>query len=247
MQKTILVTGGAGYVGSVLVRALLNKGYKVRVLDKLIFTEASLKGIEDKIELVKEDIQNVDPSVMDNVAAVYHLAGFSSEPVVRCSPRYANLVNHMAVERIAKMAKEKGVERFIFASSCSVYFTFETSLTPSLINENDPINPISAYAISKRAAEEGILDLSDHKFHPIIFRKGTIFGFSQKMRYDLVLNAFTRDAFLGKKLTVNSGGQVWRPLLDIQDAVWAYIQALEMPLEKVSGKMFNVCNKNWTT
>jgi len=245
MKKTILVTGGAGYVGSVLVRALLNKGYKVRILDKLIFTEGSLKDIKDKIELVKGDVCNASPEIMDNVGAVIHLAGFSTEPTSQYNPRYTDLLNHLATERTAKLAKEKGIERFIFASSCSVYFTYDTPLDPTSNRETDSVNPISPYSLSKRAAEQALLELADEKFQPIIFRKGTIYGLSPRMRYDLVLNSFTKDAFTRRRLNVSCGGQTWRPLVDIQDVVRAYISALEMPLDKIGRKIFNVCNENW--
>jgi len=245
MSKIILVTGGAGYVGNVLVRALLNQRYKVRVLDKLIFTEDSLRDIKDKIELIKGDVRNIGSEIMDGVEAVIHLAGFSTEPTSQYNPRYTDLLNHLATERMATMAKEKGIERFIFASSCSVYFTYDTPLNPPFYKETDRVNAISPYSLSKRAAEEALLELADDNFKPIIFRKGTIYGFSSRMRYDLVLNSFTKDAFSRRCLTVNAGGQIWRPLVDIQDVVRTYLQALEMPLGKIGGKIFNLCNENY--
>jgi len=245
MPKTILVTGGAGYVGNVLVRALLSKGYKVRILDKLIFTETSLNDIKDRIELIKEDIRNVNPKILDNVWAIIHLAGFATEPTSQYNPRLTDLVNHIATERLARMAKASGIERFIFASSCSVYFTYDTPLLPPLYKESDRVNSISPYSLSKRAAEEALLELYDSHFSPVIFRKGTIYGLSPRMRYDLVLNSFVKDAFYCRRLTVNAGGQIYRPLVDIQDIIWSYIQALEMPLDKIGGKIFNVCNENW--
>jgi len=244
-KKRILVTGGAGYVGNVLVRALLEKDYKVRILDKLIFTENSLSNIKDKVELINGDIRDIGVEIMDGVDAVIHLAGFATEPTSQYNPRYTDLVNHIATERLAKMAKKKGVERFIFASSCSVYFTYDTPLNPVPSKEIDKVNPISPYSLSKRAAEQAILELTDEKFQPIIFRKGTIFGLSPRMRYDLVLNSFTKDAFSKQILTVNCGGQVCRPLADIQDVVRSYVKALELPLDEIGGKIFNISSENW--
>lgn len=244
-QRGVLVTGGAGYIGSTLVRALLAKGYRVRVLDTLNFTDASLEEIKDKIELVNGDIQRVDDKIFDGIDSIIHLAGFATEPTSQYSPRYTNLVNHVGTERIAKMAKEKGINRFVFASSCSVYFTYNTPLEPPLYQEKDAVNPISPYSLSKRAAEEAILELTDTNFKPVIFRKGTVFGFSPRMRYDLVVNSFVKNAFAKRRLTVNAGGQVWRPLIDIQDVVWAYIKALELPLDAIGGKIFNVAHDNW--
>ena len=245
MAKTILITGGAGYVGSSLLRPLLNMGYKVRVLDRIIFTENSLKDIQDRIELVKTDIRNVGPEIMKDVWAVIHLAAFATEPTAQYNPRLTDLVNHIATERLAKMAKESGVERFIFASSCSIYFTYTTPLVPPLYKETDRINSISPYSISKKAAEESLLELANGNFSPVIFRKGTIYGLSPRMRYDLVLNSFVKDAFCRRRLTVNAGGQIWRPLVDIQNVVWAHLKALEMPLDKIKGKIFNICTENW--
>lgn len=245
MSKTILVTGGAGYVGSALSRALLNKGYKVRILDRIIFTEGSLNEIKNQIKIIKEDIRDVNQRVMKDVWAVIHLAAFATEPTAQYNPRLTDLVNHIATERLAKMAKESGVERFIFASSCSIYFTYTTPLVPPLYKETERINSISPYSISKKAAEESLLELANGNFSPVIFRKGTIYGLSPRMRYDLVLNSFVKDAFLRHRLTVNAGGQIWRPLVDIQDVIWTYLKALEMPVDKIGGKMFNICDKNW--
>ena len=244
MKNIILVTGGAGYVGNTLVRFLLDRGYRVRILDRLIFTDKHLGEIKNKIELIKGDIRNISPDILEDVKDIIHLAAYSSEPTAQCNPREIDLVNHIATENLAKMAKEKGVERFIFASSCSVYFTYNSLANPEPSKETDSINPISIYALTKRAAEQALLELSDDKFHPIILRKGTVYGFSPRMRYELVLNSFTKDIFLGNQLTINAGGQIWRPLIDIKDAVWAYTKALEMPLPQVSGKIFNVCSKN---
>jgi len=245
VNKKILVTGGAGYVGSVLVRTLLDKGYQVRVLDKLVFGEEPIKEFQNKIELIKGDVCTVGPEIMDGIDAVIHLAGFSTEPVSQYNPRYTDLLNHLATERLAKLAKEKGIKRFIFSSSCSVYFTYTTLPDPLPNKEIDPINPISAYSISKRAAEQALLEMADDNFQPVIFRKGTICGWSPRMRFDLIVNAFVKDAFSKRLLTVDAGGQVWRPIIDIQDVIPTYIKALELPLEKIGSKIFNISNDNW--
>lgn len=224
---------------------MLNKGYKVRVFDKLIFSKKPLEDIKNKIELIEGDVRNMDFRVMDGLDGIIYLAGFSTEPTSQYNPRYTDLLNHIATGKIAKKAKERGIERFVFASSASVYFTYNTSLNPELSKETDLVNPISPYSLSKRAAEQVLLELADDNFRPIIFRKGTIFGLSPRMRYDLVLNSFVKDAFLKRKLTVNAGGQIWRPMIDIQDVAQAYIKALELPLDKVGGKIFNIFSKNW--
>jgi nucleoside-diphosphate-sugar epimerase len=245
MSKKILVTGGAGYVGSALIPELIKCGYEVRVFDKLLYGDFGLADVRDKIELVEGDVVNPPANLLDGIWGVIHLAGFSTEPTAYFNPRQTDKVNHLGTENIARMAKSKGIERFVFASTCSVYFTYDTPLVPPLYKEEDQVNAISPYSITKISAEEALKEITDDNFKPIIFRKGTIYGFSPKMRYDLVLNSFTKDAFKNKKITVHAGGEIYRPMLDIQDAVIAYIRALELPLESVGGKTFNILNSNW--
>ncbi len=244
--KKILVTGGAGYIGAVLVPKLLARGYQVRVLDALIFGEDPIKPVKEKIELIKGDTRTVGPEIMDGIYAVIHLAGFSTDPTSQYDPRLTDMVNHIATEHLAKLARARGIKRFIYASSCSIYFTLNTPLEPPLYKETDPINPISAYALSKRCSEQVLLGMTGNDFKPTMFRKGTLFGWSPRMRYDLVFNAFVKDAFHKKVLNVDAGGEIWRPMIDIQDATDAYIKAIELPLEKVGGKIFNVAYQNWS-
>lgn len=244
--KKILVTGGAGYVGSIVVRKLLEKGYHVRVLDRLVFGLDPIKEIKDKIELVVADVRYADSSVLDGIDAVIYLAGFSTDPTSQYDPRLTDMVNHIATEHLAKLAKAAGVKRFVYASSCSIYFTLNMPLEPPSYKEHDPVNPISAYALSKRCSEQALCGMINEDFQPTMFRKGTLYGYSPRMRYDLVFNSFVKDAFYKKMLTVDANGDIWRPMIDIQDAVEAYIQALELPLEKVGGRIFNIADQNWS-
>lgn len=244
--KKILVTGGAGYIGAVLVPKLLKRGYDVRVLDTLIFGKEPIKEFEDKIELIAGDARAAGPEIMDGIYAVIHLAGFSTDPTSQFDPRLTDMVNHIATERLAKLARAKGIKRFVYASSCSVYFTLNTPLEPPLYKEDDAINPISAYALSKRCSEQVLWGMIGDDFQPTMFRKGTLYGWSPRMRYDLVFNAFIKDAYHKKILNVDAGGEIWRPMIDIQDAADAYIKAIELPIEKVGGKIFNVAHENWS-
>lgn len=250
MNKTdskgkVLVTGGAGYIGVVVVRKLLEKGYEVRVLDKLIFSKKPLKEFVDKIELVKGDIRYVGPKVMKDISAVIHLAGFSTEPTSHYDPRLTDMINHIATARLAKMARSAGIKRFVYASSCSVYFTLNTPVEPPLYKEDDLINPISCYSLTKRCSEQVLWAMTNDDFQPTMFRKGTLYGYSPKMRYDLVFNSFSKDAFLKRMLTVDAGGEIWRPMIDIQDAADAYVKCIELPLKDVGGKIFNVADENF--
>lgn len=243
----ILVTGGAGYLGSVLVSALVRRGYQVRIFDKLIFGDTGLAAARDQIELVPGDILHPPANLMDGILAVIHLAGLSSQSTASYqSPRYTDRVNHLGTEILALLAKSRGVPRFIFASSCSIYCAkkYTPNTTPPLSKEDDQVDILGPYALSKRAAEEALLQLTDRGFKPVILRKGTLYGLSPKMRYDLVLNSFAKDAFSRRKITVNADGHMHRPMLDIQDAVAAYIAALELPLELVGADTFNVVTAN---
>lgn len=241
----ILVTGGAGYIGNVVVRKLLENDYKVRVLDRLIFGDYALKDVKDKIQLIKGDIRSVDLSLLDGIDAIIHLAGFSTDPTSQYDPRLTDTVNHIATEKLAKMARSRGIKRFVYASSCSVYFTLDTPLEPPLYKETDPVNPISAYSLTKRCSEQVLWGMTDRDFRPTILRKGTIYGYSAKMRYDLVFNSFAKDAFFRNLLIVDAAGEIWRPMIDIQDAADIYVKCLSLPLTKVGGKLFNVADQNW--
>lgn len=246
-RKKILVTGGAGYVGSVLVPYLLHQGYDVRVFDLLIYGDVGLAGVKDNIEIIEGTIMHPPEGLMDDIFAVIHLAGVASQAFSSTnSPRYTDKINHIGTEIMASYAKQKGVERFILASSCSVYcsYTHELDTRLPLYKETDIPPMAGPYALSKWAAEEVLLEMADTDFHPVIFRMGTLYGFSPKMRYDLVVNAFTKDAFVNKKMNVHAGGEIFRPLTDIHDVVFAYTRALELPVSLIDKQIFNISGEN---
>jgi len=255
MRDTVLITGGSGYIGTELCKKLrqLYPEYKIISVDKEVFGPHHVKGVTNLDLDVRDFIQSpYDPDLcMINVEAtlkrvlcIIHLAGISTEPTAQMNPRETDLVNHMATVDLAKLAKENGVPRFIYASSASVYFKFDTPLVPELSYEDDPVNPISAYSLSKRAAEQGLLELADKDFKAIIFRKGTLYGPSDRMRLDLVLNSFIKNGVLKGKIYVHCNGQIFRPMIDIRDAVSAYIKAISLPL-KFSSAIINVNTSNW--
>ena len=217
----ILVTGGAGYLGNILVRRLLADGQKVRIFDTFFFGKDSLRDIEDKIELIKGDIRKFDsyPEALKNVDAVINLAAFSNDPTAEANPKANMAINAQGAKRVAETTKKKGIKRFIQASSCSIYYTADVN--DEIKDEDTVVNPTAPYSLSKRLAEKYILEMTDENFSPTIFRQGTIYGFSPRMRFDLVVNTFCKDAQTKGRLNVHAGGEMWRPLLHIDDAAEA--------------------------
>lgn len=249
MSKRILVTGGAGYIGCVLVPKLLDKGYRVRVLDKLVFGAQGLDDVIDQIELIVGDIRDVNTlghrrATLNDIDAVIHLAGLSNDPTAEYNPVANTSINTKGTATLAHYCKLAGIRRFLFASSCSVYYTMRPDDT--LRDEEYPINPTAPYSQSKYEAERALLEMTDDSFYPIILRQGTIFGPSPRKRYDLVVNAFTKDAFQHRRLTIHAGGRMWRPMLHIDDAADAYIACLEDTVldEGNHGQVFNVLSGN---
>jgi len=227
----------------VLVRRLLDEGHDVRVYDKLVFGSDGLDDIKDRIELVAGDVRSPDSSLFDEIDAVVHLAGLSNDPTAEFNPKANESINTDGTEVFAKQCKEAGIKRFVFASSCSVYYTLEPDDSPR--DEDHPIAPTAPYSWSKHEAEKRLLSLADENFCPVILRKGTVYGQSPRMRYDLVVNTFTKDAFERRHLIIHGGGRMWRPLLNINDAADAYIAAINAPEEKVHGQVFNVLTDNF--
>ena len=240
----ILVTGGAGYIGSVLVRQLLERGETVRVYDKLIFGDSGLRDVMNKIEIVQGDLRDFDKRILDGVTAIIHLAGMSNDPTAEYNPKANWEMNTLATAQLARIAKNYKIKRFTFGSSCSIYDqgVFSEDL---VLSEDSPVSPRAAYALSKYEAEKVLLELSDDNFRPVIFRQGTVYGFSPRMRYDLVLNTFIKDAITKGVITINAGGEMWRPLVDVYDVGLAHIRAISVPSEKIKQQIFNLSYKNY--
>lgn len=240
----ILVTGGGGYIGAVTVRQLLRAGYSVRVVDKFLFGRDALDDLSGKIEIVRCDIRTLDPTVFDGVSAILHLAGLSNDPTAEFNPTANREINTGGTERVAMLAKQSGVRRLIFASSCAIYDR-GLSGNPDLLSEEAPVAPKAAYARSKLAAEQALLRLADERFQPIILRQGTVYGWSPRMRYDLVVNTFVKTAYQRGKLILFCRGEMWRPLVDVNDTARCYLTCLEADLDKVGGQIFNISYRNY--
>ncbi len=237
-NNRVLVTGGAGYVGSILCRKLLARGYRVVVLDNLSFGHDSIKDlmVDKKFKLIRGDIRNISDLTRGIKEADYviHLAGIVGDPASSLDPIRTLEANHFSTKSLIDICKYYQVHKFIFASSCSVYGAGSKILT-----EKRKPDPLSLYAKTKVFAENSLLFGADKYFNPIILRFGTLYGLSPRMRFDLVVNTMTAHAFFNKKIIVNGGSQ-WRPLLHVSDAAEACICVLEAPLAKVSGQIFNI-------
>ena len=244
MRKVLLV-GGAGYVGSVLTEELLERGYAVRILDRLYFGRRGLEKVTDRVELVIGDVRNIGPQLLDGVDGVINVGGLSNDPTAEYNPQANYEINTLATQKLAELCKKAGVRRYIFASSCSIYDRGVADQGQDVVqDETAEVNPKAAYSNSKYQAERILIEMADDNFCPVILRKGTIYGFSPRMRYDLVVNTFVKDALSRGYITVIYGGEMWRQLIDVRDVGRAYILSLEAPSEKVCGEIFNVsyCN-----
>jgi nucleoside-diphosphate-sugar epimerase len=231
----ILIAGGAGYIGSALVPKLLDRGYKVEVIDLLWFGNHLPKGVK----IIKEDIFKLDENHLKGYDQVIFLAGLSNDPMAEFSPGKNFVSNAAAPAYLCYLAKRVGVRRFIYAGSCSVYgYTVN-----ELYDEGSPAVSHYPYGISKLQGEQAAMQLMDKNFSVICFRQGTVSGYSPRMRLDLVVNTMFKTAMMTKMITVNNPA-IWRPILSIQDAVSAYIRAIEAN-EEISG-IFNVASGNYT-
>jgi nucleoside-diphosphate-sugar epimerase len=239
--RLVLVTGGAGYIGCVLTARLLDRGYRVRVLDRLYWGEQPLTDVRDRIELVEADVRDVPDSALDGVDGVIHLAGLSNDPTAEYDPDANWQMNAVATEQLGRACVHRGIERLVFASSCSLY----DGLPLGMHHEGAAIEPRGAYATSKRYAEQALLGLAGDGFCPVILRNGTVYGWSPRMRFDLVVNTFVKDALVEERLLLHGGGWMWRPLADVQDVSDAMILGLEADADLVRGEIFNVLHSNY--
>lgn len=242
--KKILVTGGGGYIGVVVAEELLKRGYKVKLLDTFYWGMDPIKHMKDKVEVIQADIRDIGKEVLNDVSAVIHQAGLSNDPMADFNPKANYEINTEATKRFATLCKENGVKRFTFSSSGSIYDK-GLSAEDVLQDETSKVTPLAAYSTSKYKAEQELMKLADTNFCPVIFRQGTVYGFSPRMRYDLVVNTMLKSAMMTNKLMVFCGGEQWRPLIDVRDVAEAHILGIEAPSEKVCGEIFNLVYKNY--
>lgn len=242
----VLVVGGAGYIGCVLVRELLARGHSVCVYDRLFCGHDGLAEIRDHITLEIADIRRVSAHHLEHIDAVINLAGLSSDPTAEFKPELTYEMNVAGAVHLARVCKEAGIRRYLFASSCSVYDSHVVDdASDVLLDESSVVNPVSAYAKSKLKAEQQLLLLADGEFKPVLLRKGTVYGLSPRMRYDLVINTLLKDALSRGCMVLKAGGEMWRPIVEIRDAARAYIACLEADEAIVGGEILNVVFANF--
>lgn len=239
--KRVLIIGGAGYLGSMLCQKLLNKGYSVRVLDNLTYGDEGIKGLykNKKFEFLKGDIRNISKTIeaVRGMDAVIHLAAIVGDPACQLDPKETIEINYLATKSVAETCKFNQINRFLFASTCSVYGANKDA--KERLKENSFLKPVSLYAETKLKSEEGILTIRDENFSPTIFRFATLYGVSPRMRFDLVINLMAAKALIDKKITI-FGGKQWRPNLEVGDAAEACLKWVESSIEKSGGEIFNV-------
>lgn len=234
----VLLTGHKGYIGSVMTPMLIESGHDVVGLDSDLYRKCTYgdeNGITKIPEVIK-DIRDIEISDLEEFDAVIHLAGFSNDPLGDFIPELTAEINHAASVRLASLAKEVGVKRFIFSSSCSNY----GAAGQDWVDEQSGLNPVTPYGISKVRVEEDVMRLADSNFTPTFPRSATAFGVSPRLRFDLVLNNLTAWAFTTGKVHLKSDGMAWRPIVHIEDISRAFLAILHSSSDLVHNQVFNI-------
>ncbi len=238
-RETVLLTGNTGYIGTVMTRYLKER-YNVIGFDSGLFGEnifLPLDPHEKPHKQIIKDVRQVTEGDLDGIDMVVHLAGLSNDPLGELNPKLTDEINCKATFKLAEIARKKGVKKFVFSSSCSIYGISGTN-TP--ITEDGDVNPLTAYAKAKVDAESALLALADGGFHPVLMRNATVYGFSPRMRMDLVVNNLLAWAYLTGEIAISSDGTPWRPVIHIHDLCDAFMAVLRAPVENVSRQAFNV-------
>jgi nucleoside-diphosphate-sugar epimerase len=232
----VLVTGHKGYIGSVLVPMLLERGHEVTGLDSDLFADCTYAGGLQDVPERSCDIRDVPQDAVEGHQAVIHLAGLSNDPLGDYDPSLTDDINCKASIHLARAAKQVGVERFLFASSCSTY----GASGEDFLDETATFRPVTPYGESKVNVESAVSLLADDRFSPVFLRASTAYGMSPRIRFDLVVNNLVAWAYTTGEVMLKSDGSPWRPLVHVKDIALAYVAALEAPRDAVHAVAFNV-------
>ncbi len=232
----ILLTGHKGYIGTIMAPRLLAEGHEVIGLDSDLFAQCTFGDEIPNIPEIKKDIRDIAVSELSGFEAVIHLAGLSNDPLGDLDPELTYQINYKASVRLALLAKEVGVKRFIFSSSCSNY----GAAGENFLTEQSPFNPVTSYGAAKVLVELAVSKLANDNFSPTFLRNATAYGVSPRLRFDLVLNNLTAWAFATGRVHIKSDGMPWRPVVHIEDIARAFIAALHAPRQLVHNQAFNI-------
>jgi len=233
----ILLTGHDGYIGHALTPMLLEHGHEVTGLDSFLYEGCGFRGMRSTaIPVIRKDVRSVQLEELRGFDAVVHLAGISNDPLGDLAPQTTYSINHEASVRLARLAKQAGVPRFVFSSSCSNY----GAAGDEFLTEEAAFNPVTPYAQSKVWVERDVAPLADEQFTPTFLRSSTAYGVSARLRGDLVVNNLVGYALTTGQVLIKSDGMPWRPLVHIQDISRAFVSVLEAPRELVHNECFNV-------
>lgn len=232
----LLLTGELGYIGSVVLRQLLAAGHQVLGLDCGYYADGVFDAVGPPLPQVAADLRDVQPEALQGVEAVVHLAALSNDPLGELDAQITDAINHRAAQRLALVARHAGCRRFVFASSCSNYGASDGAL----LDEQAPLQPVTAYGESKVAAEQAIMALATDQFSPVSLRFATAYGVSPHLRADIVVNNLVGHALLTGRVTLQSDGQAWRPLIHVEDISRTILAVLTAPREQIHGLLANV-------
>lgn len=232
----VLVTGHQGYLGTVMVPMLAHAGHDIVGLDTGYFADCVLGDTAAEPPALRVDLRDVTSGQLDGFDAVIHLAALSNDPLGELAPEITYDINHLASVRLGRAAKDAGVRRFLYASTCSVY----GAAGEDLVSESAPLHPLTPYAVSKVRVEDDLASIADSSFSPVFLRNATAFGFSPRLRADIVLNNLVGHAVLTGQVKVLSDGTPWRPLVHAQDIAAAFMACLDAPVDKIHCAAFNV-------